>query len=98
MFSLVIGRGNIAAVLGYSIALTIAFFLSGLVIFKKKPTFKRYIRFVFSYIPNFIIFFLVNTITVKTWGLPQFWGTAIAAAVGGPITFVIIKIYAFGKK
>lgn len=98
LFSLAIGKGNIAAVLGYAIALSIAFILSSFIIFKKKPTFKRYYRFILSYIPNFIIYFLVNTITVKMWGLPQFWGTAIAAAAGGPITYIIIKIYAFGKK
>ena len=98
LFSLAIGKGNIAAVLGYAIALSIAYILNCYFVFRKKPSFKRYLRFIVSYIPNFIIYFLVNTITVKMWGLPQFLGTAIAAAVGGPVTYVIIKIYAFGKK
>ena len=89
---------NVAAVLGYFTALVIAFFLSSYVIFKKKPSFSRYIRFCMSYIPNFIIYFLVTFVTINTLGLPQFWGTVLAAAAGGPITFVIIKIYAFGKK
>ncbi len=97
-FSLLVGEGNTAAVMGYAVALTIAYLLSSRFIFYSKPCLRKYIRFVISYIPNFIIFVLVNTITVKTWGLPQFWGTAIAAAAGGPITYVIIKIYAFGKK
>ena len=97
-FSLLVGEGNTAAIMGYALALTVAYLLSSRFIFYSKPELRKYIRFVISYIPNFIIFVLVNTITVKTWGLPQFWGTAIAAAAGGPITYVIIKIYAFGKK
>lgn len=89
---------NLAAVAGYAISLTIAFFLSGHFIFKENPSFKRYVRFCLSYVPNFIIYVLVTFITINTLHLPQFWGTIAAAAVGGPVTFVIIKIYAFGKK
>ncbi len=91
-------QGNAAAVLGFFIALTIAFFLNCRVIFKRRPKLKRYIRFVVSYIPNFIIYFLVTFITINTMKLPQFWGTVLAAVAGGPITYIIIKVYAFGKR
>ena len=89
---------NVAAVLGYLISLTIAFFLTSKFIFHAKPTFIKWYRFLLSYIPNFIIFFLVTFITINTWKFHQFVGTFIAAAAGGPITYLIIKIYAFGKK
>lgn len=98
LFSLLVGRGNLAAVLGYAVALSIAYILSCRIIFKKRASLKSYVRFILSYIPNFIIFFLVTFITINTWHLPQFWATAIAAAAGGPITYIIIKIYAFGRK
>ncbi len=91
-------QDNVAAVVGYYTALTIAFFLSSRFIFKKRPSLKRYIRFFVSYIPNFIIFFLVTFVTINTMGLPQFWGTILAAMVGGPVTFVIMKIYTFRGK
>ena len=97
-FSLFVGEGNTAAVMGYALALTIAYLLSSRFIFYSKPGIYKYIRFIISYIPNFIIFYLVTFITISKWELPQFWGTALAAAAGGPITYVIIKIYAFGKK
>jgi len=80
------------------IGLSIAFFLTCKIIFKHKPTFKRYYRFILSYIPNFIIYYLVTFLTINVLKLNQFWGTAFAAMAGGPITFVIIKIYAFGRK
>ncbi len=89
---------NVAAVLGYFTALTIGFFLSSHFIFKKAPALNRYIRYGISYIPNFIIYFLVTFITINTLGLPQFWGTVLAAMMGGPITFVIMKVYTFGKR
>ena len=89
---------NVAAVLGYFSALTIGFFLSSRFIFKKTPTLNRYIRYGISYIPNFIIYFLVTFITINTMNLPQFWGTVLAAMMGGPITFIIMKVYTFGKK
>ncbi len=89
---------NIAAMLGYATALTIAFFISSRFIFNRKPRLERFIKFVISYIPNFIIFSLVTFVTINTWDLPQFWGTVLAAMAGGPITYFIIKVYAFGRK
>ena len=86
---------NVAYAVGYFFSLTIAFFLSSYIIFKKTPSLQRYIRFGISYIPSFIIGFLVTFITINTLELPQFWATAIAAATGGPVTFVIMKIYTF---
>lgn len=95
--SLVVHK-NLATLIGYAIGLSIAFFLTCKIIFKHKPTFKRYYRFIVSYIPNFIIYYLVTFLTLNVLKLSQFWGTAFAAMAGGPITFVIIKIYAFGRK
>lgn len=89
---------NVAHIVGFFCSNFIAFFLSSYIIFKKTPSLQRYIRFGISYIPSFIIGFLVTFITINTLKLPQFWATAIAAATGGPITFVIMKIYTFGKK
>ena len=98
LFHLIGLQNNVAAVVGYYVSLNIAFFLSSKFIFKKRLILERYIKFFVSYIPNFIIFFLVTFITINTMGLPQFWGTILAAMVGGPTTFVIMKIYTFRGK
>ncbi len=87
---------NIAAYIGYFISLTINYFLNGKLVFKENLSIRNYLRFLLSYIPNFIIYFLVSFITINLIRLPQFWATVIAIAVGGPVTFVIIKLYAFG--
>ena len=89
---------NVAYAVGYFFSLTIAFFLSSYIIFKKTPSLQRYIRFLIAYIPYFTIVFLVTFITINTLKLPQFTATVLAAVAGGPITFVIMRVYAFGRK
>ena len=91
-------QDNVAAVVGYLVALTIAFFLNCRFIFNSSPSFSKYIKFCISYVPNFIIYFLVTFITINTMGVPQFWGTILAAVVGGPVTFVIMKVFTFSNK
>ena len=54
-----------------------------------------YFRFLLSYVPNLLIYTLASMLTINVLKINQFWATAIATAVGGPITFVIIKLFAF---
>ncbi|MBQ2933908.1 MAG: GtrA family protein [Clostridia bacterium] len=91
-------QANLAYAVGNYFSLSIAFFLSSYFVFKRSPSVIRYIRFLMCYIPSFIIGFLMGFITLNILGLHQFWGTALAAITGGPITFVIIKVYTFGRK
>ena len=91
-------QANLAYAVGNYFSLSIAFFLSSYFVFKRSPSVIRYIRFLMCYIPSFIIGFLMGFITLNILGLHQFWGTALAANTGGPITFVIIKVYTFGRK
>lgn len=89
---------NIAAFFGYISSLSIAFFINCKIIFKKHPSIRNYIKFLISYIPNFVIYTLVTFVTINTLHLPQFWATVLAAITGGPITYFIIRMYAFGNK
>ncbi|MBR3969294.1 MAG: GtrA family protein [Clostridia bacterium] len=91
-------QANAAYVVGFFFSNFIAFFLNSYFIFKKSPTLKRYTKFIVSYIPCLIIGFLVTFITINTLKLPQFWGTILAAMVGGPLTYIIMKVYTFGRK
>ena len=89
---------NAAAVFGYAVSLSINYFLNSRIVFKKPLNFNGLIRFIISYIPNFIIYFLVTFITINTLKMSQFWATVFAAMAGGPVTFMIIKLYAFGNR
>ena len=91
-------QANAAYVVGFFFSNFIAYFLNGYFIFKKSPTLKRYTKFIVSYIPCLIVGFLVTFITINTLKLPQFTATVLAAMMGGPLTFVIMKVYTFGRK
>lgn len=95
---IIIPNRNAAAVIGYIGSLSLAYLIDSHFVFKKKPTGRSYVRFIISYVPNFIIYFLVTFITINTWHLPQFWATALATMIGGPVNYIIIHFYAFRKK
>ena len=96
--SCLVMQENIAAIVGYILSNIIAFVLNCRVIFKKKPTIRRYFRFAVSYIPNFIFYITGSVFTLNMLQLSQFWGTVFAAMIGGPITFIIIKLFTFKQK
>lgn len=89
---------NIAAHIGYFISLTINYILNSIIVFKNRLNFRRYFRFLLSYVPNFVIYTLVSLLTINVMQINQFWATVLATAAGAPITFVIIKIFAFGSR
>lgn len=89
---------NIAAYIGYFISLTINYILNSIIVFKNRLNLRRYFRFLLSYVPNFIIYTLVSLLTINVMQINQFWATVLATAAGAPITFVIIKLFAFGSR
>lgn len=89
---------NIAAYIGYFISLTINYILNSIIVFKNRLNLRRYLRFLLSYVPNFIIYTLVSLLTINIMQINQFWATVLATAAGAPVTFVIIKLFAFGSR
>ncbi len=89
---------NVAAYIGYFISLTINYILNSIIVFKNRLALRRYFRFLLSYVPNFIIYTLVSLLTINVMQMNQFWATVLATAAGAPVTFVIIKLFAFGSK
>ena len=89
---------NVAAYIGYFISLTVNYILNSIIVFKNRLALKRYFRFLLSYVPNFFIYTLVSLLTINVLQINQFWATVLATAAGAPVTFVIIKLFAFGNK
>lgn len=89
---------NIAAYIGYFISLTVNYILNSIIVFKNRLMLRRYFRFLLSYVPNFVIYTLVSLLTINVMQINQFWATVLATAAGAPITFVILKLFAFGNK
>jgi putative flippase GtrA len=99
---------QISFIPGYITSLTVAYLLNSLIIFKEKLNLGKYIKFCISYIPNFIIqnivvFAVYYIITVDlviflNINIRSLIAYSIAAVLGIPITFICVKIFAFGKK
>ena len=89
---------NIAAGIAFLISLSFAYCLNSKFTFKFPLSKRGYFLFLLTYVPNFIIYFLVTFFTISTLNLPQFWGTALATMICGPITFILMKFFTFNNK
>lgn len=88
---------NKAFVMGYLTSLVISYILNSKVVFKEQLRFNRLIRFCISYIPNFMIQNVVVIIGYNILQLHQVIVYIMAAALGIPITFIVLKLFAFAK-
>lgn len=88
---------NLAFVLGYISGLAISYILNSYVTFKEKLSFTKFIKFGISYIPNFIIQNIVVIIAFNILGLHKLIAYCLAAIIGIPVTFILLKFFAFRK-
>lgn len=86
---------NIAFVTGYILSLTIAYLLNSKLNFKQNLSLRTWIKFCISYIPNFIIQNVIVLIVYNWLGFPDIIGFAAAAVIGLPVTFLLLKFFAF---
>lgn len=88
---------NLAFVLGYISGLAVSYILNSYITFKEKLSFTKFIKFGVSYIPNFIIQNIVVIITFNILGLHKLIAYCLAAIIGIPVTFILLKFFAFKK-
>jgi putative flippase GtrA len=88
---------NIAFIVGYISGLFISYILNSFITFKEKLTFSKFIKFSISYIPNFIIQNIVVIIIFNMMGLNKLIAYMLAAIIGVPVTFILMKFFAFNK-
>lgn len=83
--------------IGYILANIIAYLMNSRIIFKKPLSFTRYVKFFISYIPNYIIQNIIVLIFYNMLGFPPVVSYLLAAVLGIPVTFLMVKLFAFGK-
>ena len=88
---------NVAFLPGYISGLLISYILNSLITFKEKLSFQKLIKFTVSSIPNFIIQYIV-VIICNMIGLHKLFAYMLAAIIGVPVTFLLLKFFAFSKK
>lgn len=89
---------NLAFALGYGTSLLISYLLNSYLTFKETLGFIKLIKFCISYIPNFIIQFIIVFLFYNLLHFPEVLAYAFAAVIGVPVTFLALKFYAFSKK
>ncbi len=88
---------NVAGYLGYILSLSIGYIYNAKINFHRRVSARDYLRFMVSYIPNFLIYALITTIAISSWNWPPFWATVFAALAGVPLTYGLMRFYAFGS-
>ena len=88
---------NIAFLPGYISGLLISYILNSLITFKEKLGFQKLIKFTVSSVPNFIIQYIV-VIICNVIGLQKLFAYMLAAIIGIPVTFLLLKFFAFNEK
>ena len=84
--------------LAFVISLSIGYVLNAKINFKHKIMLSEYLKFMSIYIPHFIIFATISTIALSMWNFPPFWATVTASVAGSPITYLVMRFFAFGHK
>lgn len=90
-------NANFAFALGYSTSLLISYLLNSYFTFKETLRFIKLIKFCISYLPNFIIQFIIVFLFYNLLGFPEVFAYALAGVIGVPVTFLALKFYAFSK-
>lgn len=80
---------------GYITANVLSYVLNSILTFKESFGIGKYVRFFISCIPNFLIQTII--VALLSGRVPSIVSYCLAAIIGVPVTFVLVKIFAFGK-
>lgn len=89
---------TIAFVPGYLTGVVVSYTLNSIVTFKEKLNLTKFMKFGVSTIPNFIIQWITVYIVVELMDIHKLVAYGLAAIIGVPVTFVILKLFVFIKK
>lgn len=83
---------QLAFTIGYLISMIISFFLNTYFTYRTKPTWRKFITFPISYIPNFIIQYVSVVVFVEFFQLSKNFAYGIAAIISVPVTYLVMRI------
>ena len=84
--------------IGYIIGNIVAYWLNCKLVFPSPMSVRQYVRFAISYIPNYLIQNIIVLIFFNWLGFPSVVSYIIAAILGIPVTFLMVKIFTFKQK
>ncbi len=88
---------NLSFVLGYISGIIISYSLNSLITFRERLSLVKFVRFIISYFPNFIIQNVIVFLIFNVLNFDKLIAYTLAAIIGTPVTFILLKFYAFKK-
>ena len=89
---------TLAYVCGYFGSSLVTYTLNSKLTFHERISLHRYVRFIISYTPNFLILFSFVIVFINILGWNHIFVYGFAAALGLPLTYIIVRVVAFTKK
>ena len=83
---------------GYMTGILVSYTLNTLFTFKDKFELKKLVKFAISTLPNFLIQFIIVYIGVDLLHINHIICYGIAAIIGVPVTFAILKLFVYTNK
>jgi putative flippase GtrA len=88
---------SIAYIGGYTISVFVTYTLNALLVFHAKLAFTGFVKFIVSYVPNFLITYTFVLVFLNIFGWNKILVYGLAGLLGLPVTFVLVKLIAFSK-
>lgn len=97
LYSMLLGKVE-AFIPGYATGVLVSYTLNTVFTFKDQFELKKLIRFALSTIPNFLIQFITVYVGVNLLHINNIICYGVAAIIGVPITFAILKLFVYNNK
>lgn len=94
----VVGSVNAAFNAGYVLSNIIAYFLNAYFVFPSPLSVKGWGKFFLSYIPNYLVQNGLVVVMYNYMGVPPIICFLVSAVLGIPVTFLLVKLFAFGDR
>ena len=88
---------NVAFICGYMMSLLISYVLNSFITFQQRLSIVRYFKFCVSYIPNFTLQNLIVILFLNILHWPPILVYTLAVGISVPVTYLLIKYFAFKK-
>lgn len=97
--SLFMNSGVVAFVVGYVISLIPSYFLNSIITFQDMHfTVQKFGKFCVSYIPNFLVQFIVVNVFIQLLGISPLPTYILSVIISVPVTFLLLSFFAFSDK
>jgi putative flippase GtrA len=83
---------SVSYVFGYGIGLVVTYMLNAKLVICQKISCTKFVKFIIAYIPNFMILFAFVLISINFLHWNKIIVYALAASLGLPLTFMLIKL------